>query len=186
MCPCIRVHQRTSVISLFLLHWQCPACLFRFTWMVCEMDDWWPYCCCFVECCFQDLFKTARSILVWFPSCFFSMYFVHIPVVHSYSGMDTLVICLHTVKSLNSSVDGILTDTNTPSQSRPGSNSNEAVLYILQCSKTGASTSDGLVSYPGHTLCGSYPSAEMQSEYSTAPGDWAAIRLSALIKNMLI
>ena len=31
-----------------------------------------------------------------------------------------------------------------------------------------------LVSYPGHSLWGgSYPSAEKQSVYSTAPGDWA-------------
>ena len=30
-----------------------------------------------------------------------------------------------------------------------------------------------LVSYPGHSLGGSYPSAEKQSVYSTAPADWA-------------
>ena len=36
------------------------------------------------------------------------------------------------------------------------------------------STSDCLVSYLGHSLVGgSYPSAEKQSVYSTAPADWA-------------
>ncbi len=34
------------------------------------------------------------------------------------------------------------------------------------------SPSDCLVSYLGHSLGGSYPSAEVQSVYSTAPADW--------------
>ena len=33
------------------------------------------YSCCFVGCCFQDLFNIAHSILVQFPSTFFSMPF---------------------------------------------------------------------------------------------------------------
>ena len=39
----------------------------------------------------------------------------------------------------------------------------------------GASQSDCLASYPGHPLGGgeSYPSAEIQSVYSTSPADWA-------------
>ena len=41
---------------------------------------------------------------------------------------------------------------------------------------TGASPSDCLVSYPGHSLRESYPSAEMQSVYSTAQANWAYIR----------
>ena len=36
-----------------------------------------------------------------------------------------------------------------------------------------ASPSDCLVLYPGHSLGESYPSAEMQSVYPTAPADWA-------------
>ena len=39
---------------------------------------------------------------------------------------------------------------------------------------TGTSTSDRLVSYPGHSLGVSYPSAEVQSVYFTAPADWAS------------
>ena len=38
-----------------------------------------------------------------------------------------------------------------------------------------ASSSDGLVSYPGHLLRGSYTSAEMQLAYSSAPADWAEV-----------
>ena len=66
------------------------------------------------------------------------------------------------------------TGATTPAQSGPGSNGNEGMLRILQSpSITGTSLSDGLVSYSGHSLEGFYPSAEMQSVYSTAPADWA-------------
>ena len=48
------------------------------------------------------------------------------------------------------------------------------VLCIPQSSSiTGTSPADFLVSYPGHSLVGSYLSAEVQSVYSTAPTDWA-------------
>ena len=52
---------------------------------------------------------------------------------------------------------------------------NEGALHIPQSSKTGASPSDGLVSYPGHSLKESYPSAETQSVYSTAPAPAALV-----------
>ena len=49
------------------------------------------------------------------------------------------------------------------------------VLRIPQSSSiTEASPSDSTVSYIGHSLGESYPSAEMQSVYSTAPADWAS------------
>ena len=55
-------------------------------------------------------------------------------------------------------------------QSGPGSDGNEGVLCIPQSSSNvGTSQWDCLVSYPGHSFGGSYPSAEKQSEYSTAP-----------------
>ena len=40
------------------------------------------------------------------------------------------------------------------------------------------------MSYPGHSLGGSYPSAEVQSVYSTAPADWAIddlVRIDGII-----
>ena len=49
-------------------------------------------------------------------------------------------------------IDGILMGTSPPGQSGPGSNSNERVLHIPQTSGIGASLSDGLVSYPEHSL----------------------------------
>ena len=61
----------------------------------------------------------------------------------------------------------------TPGQSGPGSNGNETVPHIPQSSKTRALPS---VSYLEHSLrkWGEfYPSAEMQSVYSTAPVNWA-------------
>ena len=81
-------------------------------------------------------------------------------------------------KWLNSSVrsiDKTLTCTSTPGQSKPGSNSNEGVLHILQSSRTGASPSNSLISYPGYLVQErrSYPSAKLQSAYSTALDKWA-------------
>ena len=71
-------------------------------------------------------------------------------------------------------IDSALSGATTPCQSGPGSNGNEGVLRIPQSSSvTGTSLSDCLVSYPGHILEGSYPSAEMQSVYSTVPADSA-------------
>ena len=56
------------------------------------------------------------------------------------------------------------------------SNGNEGVLHSpLSSIITGTSQSDCLGSYPGHSLGegGSYPSAEVQLVYSTAPAEWA-------------
>ena len=67
---------------------------------------------------------------------------------------------------------GTLINITTPSQSEPGSNSNEG--GTPQSSRTGALPSAGLVSYPGHSLwVGSYPSSVMQLVYSIAPAEWA-------------
>ena len=57
-------------------------------------------------------------------------------------------------------------------------NGNEDVLYIPKKSRTGPSPSDGRLSYLGHSLEGSYHSADMQSAYSTASADWAASELT--------
>ena len=71
-------------------------------------------------------------------------------------------------------IDRTLSGVTTLGQSGSGSDGNEGVLCILQSfSITAASSSDCLVSYPGHSLREFYPSAEMQSVYSTASPDWA-------------
>ena len=57
---------------------------------------------------------------------------------------------------------------------RTGNDDNKGVLRIPQSSSiSGASQSDCLVSYLGHSLGKSYPSAEMLLVYSTAPADGA-------------
>ena len=61
---CVGAHHRTSLMSSSLLLLQCPACLVHLIWMVCEMVGKSLYCCCFVWYCFQELFRTACSILV--------------------------------------------------------------------------------------------------------------------------
>ena len=52
---------------------------------------------------------------------------------------------------------------------------NKGVLHSHQSSSiTGVSSSYCLVSDPGHTFSvGGYPTADLQSEYSTASVDWA-------------
>ena len=72
-------------------------------------------------------------------------------------------------------IDRTLSGTTTPAQSGSGSDGNEELLHIPQSFNiTGISSSDDLMSYPGHSLrCGSYPSAERESVYSTAPADLA-------------
>ena len=65
-----------------------------------------------------------------------------------------------------------LSDATAPGQSGPGRDGNNGVLCILQSfGITGASLSDCLVSYLGHSLGESYPSAEMQLVYSITPAD---------------
>ena len=72
-------------------------------------------------------------------------------------------------------IDRTLSGATSPGQKGPGSDGYERVLRFPQSSSiTGASSSDYLMSYPGYSLGGvSYPSAEVQSVYSTAPADWA-------------
>ena len=71
-------------------------------------------------------------------------------------------------------INKTLSGATTASQSGPSSDGNEGVLHIPQnLSITWASRSDCLMLYQGHSLGRSYPYAEMQSVYSTAPTDWA-------------
>ena len=66
----------------------------------------------------------------------------------------SFVIWLHTTKCSNSSLepkDEILSGTTT------GIIDNEGVLHIPQSSRTGASPSNGLMSYPGYLLSGALP-----------------------------
>ena len=61
-------------------------------------------------------------------------------------------------------IDRTLSGATTLGQSGPGSDGNEGVLHIPQSSNiTGASPSDFLVSYRGHSSGEFYPSAEKQS-----------------------
>ena len=62
--PCVGIHKSASLISSSLLLQQCPACLVRLTWIVFVIGGRWPYSWCLVGCCFQDLFRIARSIFV--------------------------------------------------------------------------------------------------------------------------
>ena len=78
-----------------------------------------------------------------------------------------------------------LSGATTPSQGGPESNGNEKVLYFTQISKTWDSLSDRLMSFPGQSLVGkSYPSAETQSIFSTAPADWVTKYMVTMVGKM--
>ena len=68
VCPYVGVHRRMSLIISSLLPQQCPTCLIRLKLMDYGMGNKKLYNCCFVRCCFQDLFKIARSILIYLSS----------------------------------------------------------------------------------------------------------------------
>ena len=67
-----------------------------------------------------------------------------------------------------SPIDKTLSGAASPGQSGPGSDGSEGVLIIPQMFKTGASPSDCLMSYPGHSWEGAYFPAKIQSVYYTA------------------
>ena len=84
-------------------------------------------------------------------------------------------------------IDRTLSGATTLGQSGPWSDGNEWVLCIPQNSSiTEASPSDYLVSYPGYRLGEFYPSAEMSSEYSSSPADWAKKNYSCLTGILVI
>ena len=69
---------------------QCPAYCAYLIWMTLEMGGrCTAYSCCFVGCGFQDLFNIACSILVQWPSSFFSIHLVSVHLVHPYRRLDT-------------------------------------------------------------------------------------------------
>ena len=62
--PYNMVLRSSSLMSSSPLLRQFPICLVRLLWIVFVMSGRWPYNCCFVGFCLQDLFNIARSILV--------------------------------------------------------------------------------------------------------------------------
>ena len=70
-----------------------PYCTSCSSYLVLEKGGKWPYSCCFMWCCFQDLINMARSIFVQFSSSFFFIRLVSIQVVHQYSSIDTTDVC---------------------------------------------------------------------------------------------
>ena len=63
-------------------------------WFVREIGEKWLYSCCFMESCFQDLFKTAQSIL-GSSIYLFSKCFVKVHGVLSCNSTDTATACKH-------------------------------------------------------------------------------------------
>ena len=88
--------------------------------------------------------------------------------------------CLHSVKYQTVLFDPQIRPYQVlPPQARVDQRAMAIKLYVMSsqsASITGASPSDYLMLYPGQSFgWGSYSTAEMQSVYSTAPGDWAGL-----------
>ena len=65
-------------------------------------------------------------------------------------------------------INRTLSGATTSGQSAPGSDVTERVLCIPQSSS---------ITRPGYALGGGYLSPDMQSVYSTAPADWASLKI---------
>ena len=86
---------------------------------------------------------------------------------------QTIQFCISTQFSFIWPIDRTLSTTS--GQSGAGNDGNEGVVCFHPNSSITGALSAGLMSYPGHSLgWGSYPYAEIQSMYSTAPADWAS------------
>ena len=72
----IGVHWRTSLISSSLILQECTSCLARLIWLIYELRGKCYHKNCFVECCNQDLFKTARG-----NPCLFCKLFVEVQML---------------------------------------------------------------------------------------------------------
>ena len=81
------IHRSTSLMSSSQHHQQSPACLVRLTVIIFVMGGRWSCSCCFLGCCFQDLFNTVRSIIA--AKVFFPIRLDSVQVVHPYSSIDT-------------------------------------------------------------------------------------------------
>ena len=66
-------------------------------------------------------------------------------------------------------IDRTLSGASTQDQSGPRSNGNEEVLYIPQNSQNGAFPSDGIMSYPEHSLGDLTPIQRCSQSISTVP-----------------
>ena len=82
--PCEEVHRSISLTSSSPLLQQCPACLVRLTFIVFVTGGRWPYKCCFVGCCLQDLFDITRSILSLSLSLSVSVYIFGYSYIYIY------------------------------------------------------------------------------------------------------
>ena len=61
----VRMHFTVCVpVNIYVYIYICLNAFVCLTWIVFVMGGKWPYSCCFVGCCLQDLFNIARSILV--------------------------------------------------------------------------------------------------------------------------
>ena len=82
-------------------------------------------------------------------------------------------------------IDGTLTGTITPGQCGPGNNGNERLLHIPQSSRTRASLSDYLLSYPGYFLLRRNAVVVLCS-YSRPSCGWKKVSFSKSLKQKTI
>ena len=79
---------KENVIYEFVLISPAGHCMSCLSWMVFEMRGSCANSSCFVGCCFQDMFDTARNIFALFQSSFFFMCFFSVHLVYRYYSME--------------------------------------------------------------------------------------------------
>ena len=132
-----------------------------------------------------QVIQLSQTVLIQTIQFSISIVFVYIQLNVKTVLFQAIQISISTQFSSIWRIDRTLSGAITLGQSRPGSDSNEEILCIPQRSSiTGTSPSDCLMSLQEHLLGGgSYPSAEMQLVYSTAPANWAIYKFSLVYQS---
>ena len=113
----------------------------------------------------HKILRNFALLLVWFYSIStFVGYFIPNPFLSPETVLfQAIQFSISTLFSSISFIDKTLSDVTTSGQSGPGGDGNKGVLHITQSpSITGISPSNCFLSYTGHSLEESYPSAEMR------------------------
>ena len=105
--PCEGVHKSTSLMRWPLLLQLCPACLVRLILIVFVMGGRWPYNCCFVGCCFVDLFNITFLSFKFYSSAAFInvsgvkvVYLVNFRIIVGVLEFSVMIVGYHYSQSL--------------------------------------------------------------------------------------
>ena len=144
-------------MSSSLLLQQYPACLVRPALIVFVMGGTWPYSCCFIGCCLQDLFNIACCILVKLPSSFFSIRLVSVHVVHPYSSIDMTAAWKKLRFILSVRSDFHITDSLSIAVDKQTEHKFYTIFLISQMTEFKTTNADSLIKRPTFSCSTKFP-----------------------------